>query len=593
MRAFVARPWPVRRDAVVAWSARGFGVSEGVALGRAYLVHAEPLPVVPDPLPPERVEEEIERFHSAREAAARELGLLRRQVRDALGERYAGILEAQYLILDDPSLIAETVQRVRVGRVSARWALKEAVAEFTRRFEAVEDDYIRERGGELADVHLRLQRLLRGEQPLDHIVPEESIVVAHALGPSDALMLADRRVVGLASDVGGLTSHTAILAQALCLPAVVGLHDFSRRVAAGERLILDGDLGEVVVTPTPAQIRAAAERRSASVVIEGVMASERELPPVTRDGTEIVIRANIEFPGEIERALRFGARGVGLYRSEFLFLSRSPELPSADEHYETYCAIAGEVAPDPAVVRTLDLGGEKYFHEILGQPEAHPMLGLRAVRFCLERPEIFRPQVLGLLRAAADHENLRVMLPLVSTVEEIRRVRVLFAEETRAAREAGLRVRDDLPLGVMIEVPAAALATDVLAAECDFLSLGTNDLIQYALAVDRSNESVGGLYQPRHTGVLRMLKFVVDCARKRGIPLSICGEMAAESESIELLLGVGLRELSVQPRAVGRVRERVRAIDLREAEIAAREALRGIPAGSADGILGGGGASAW
>jgi phosphotransferase system enzyme I (PtsI) len=453
-------------------SVRGIAVSGGVVVGRAYLLHAEPLPVVPDPIPPERVDEEIERFHAARAAAAEELELLKSQVLAALGDHHAGILEAQKLVLEDPTLVAETVQRIRVGRVSARWALKEVVAEFTRRFNDVDDEYIRERGGELADVHRRLQRLLRGERPLDHVVPEDSIVVAHSLGPSDAVVLARRRVVGLATDVGGRTSHTAILAQALCLPAVVGLHDFSRRVAAADRLILDGDRGEVIVSPSAEQIAEVLERRRESVAVENEMASERDLPAVTRDGTEIAVRANIEFAEEVDRALRFGARGIGLYRSEFLFLSRSPDLPSADEHAATYGEIASKVAPHPAVVRTLDLGGEKYFHRVLGRREQHPMLGLRAVRYCLERPEVFRPQLQGLLRAAAEHDNLKVMLPLISTVEEIRAVRRMLAEEAGHLRESGVAVREDVPLGIMIEVPAAAVAADVLAAEVDFLSLG-------------------------------------------------------------------------------------------------------------------------
>jgi len=556
---------------------RGIGVSSGVAVGRAHLLHAEPLPIVPDPIPPERVAEEIERFHAARRAAIGELALLKRQVLDALGERYAAILEAQTLVLEDPSLIGETTKRIQVGRVSARWALKEVVGEFLRKFDAIDDDYLRERGGELADVHLRVQRLLRGETTATRDLPEHSIVVAHSLGPADAIVLAGKGVVGLATDVGGLTSHTAILAQALCIPAVVGLHDLSQRVMEGEHLILDGDSGEVIREPSAAQILDGETRRSASLALEHEMAIDRDLPAVTRDGTEIVIRVNIEFPGEIDRGLQFGAQGVGLYRSEYLFLSCAPELPTADEHARVYCEIAGKVAPYAAVIRTLDLGGEKYFHEVLGRPEPHPMLGLRAVRFCLERPEIFRPQLEGLLRAAALHDNLSVMLPLISTVEEIRDVKRLLAEAARSLESDGVPVRADVPLGIMIEVPAAAVAADVLAEEADFLSLGTNDLIQYTLAVDRSNQSVADLYQPRHPAVLRMLRMVVDAGRERGIPVSICGEMAADLDSLELLLGLGLRELSVQPRAVGPVRQAVRRIDLSRARKRARESLDGFP----------------
>jgi phosphotransferase system enzyme I (PtsI) len=552
---------------------RGIGASGGVAVGQVYLLHPEPLPVVPDPLPPERVEDEIERFHAARQAAGRELESLTRQVQEALGERYVGILEAQRLVLEDPILVTATTQRIRVGRVSARWALKEAVAELVRRFDTIDDEYLRERGGELADVQRRLQRLLRGEQPHDPRVPDQAIVVAHAVGPSDAILLASQPIVGLATDVGGRTSHTAILAQALCIPAVLGLHDLSQRVRAGDPLLLDGDAGTVVLAPSAAQVAEAETRRAASRELETRQLSDRDLPAVTLDGVEIVIRANIEFPTEVERALRFRARGIGLYRSEFLFTSRTPELPDAEEHYRIYREIAERVAPEPAIVRTLDLGGEKYFHEVLGGRSGPPVLGLRGVRFSLERPEIFRPQLAGLLRAAAEQDNLRMLLPLVSTIDEVRAVRRLLAEEAQRLAASGRAVRPDLPLGIMIEVPAAAMAADLFAQEIDFLSIGTNDLIQYAIAVDRGNEDLTALYQPFHPGVLRMLKFVVDSGRRHGIPVALCGEMAADPNAVPLLVGLGLRELSVQPRAVGLVRHAVRHTDAGQAERLARHAL--------------------
>ncbi len=339
---------------------RGMAVSSGVAVGRAFLLHAEPLRIVPDPISAERVDAEIEVFHRARADAGVELEELKRQVQEALGEPYARIFDAHKLILEDPNLVDQTVERIRVGRVSARWALKEVVEELTRRFDSVDDEYIRERGGELSDVHRRLQRVLRGESGKFRQLPESGpiVVVAHTVGPSDAVILAAKQVIGLATDVGGRTSHTAILAQALSLPAVVGLHDLSRRVRAGDPIVLDGDSGQVIVAPGPAETAEAERRRSASLELESRMASVRDLPTVTADGTEITIRANIEFPGEVDRAVDFGAQGIGLYRSEFLFLSRAPAMPTEEEHYETYREICGKVEPHPAVIRTLDLGGE-------------------------------------------------------------------------------------------------------------------------------------------------------------------------------------------------------------------------------------------
>lgn len=540
---------------------QGLGVSSGIADGRVVLLPTMSLPVVPVPVPPERVEEEIRRFEGAVEQATRELGELRERTREMLGESYAGILDAQLLIVVDASLVSGIVQRIRMGRVSASWALKEIIGEFAQRFEAIDDPYLRERVGDLEDVHLRLQRLLRGEvNPKDAVTGDEPrIVVAHSLGPSDAVLLARQNIAGFATDVGGKTSHTAILAQALSVPAVVGLHDISERVRSGDDVILDGDTGLVVLQPEEDDRHEARRRQKDLADREDTLADTRDLPVVTRDGVEVRVQANIEFPQEVAKAVHYGARGIGLYRSEFLFLSRSPEFPSEDEHYRTYLEMAEAMAPHQVTVRTLDLGGEKYYHEMLDRRESNPVLGLRAVRFCLKRPDIFRPQLRGLLRAGAQ-ADLRIMIPLVSNVEEIRDVRRLLSQEAEDLKAHGIPCRADLPVGIMIEVPAAAIAADLLASESDFFAIGTNDLIQYSLAVDRGNESVVYLYQPLHPAVLRMLKFVVESADRAGIPVSLCGEIAADASMSGLLLGMGIRELSVQPRAVGPVIRAVREL---------------------------------
>ncbi len=552
----------------------GVGVSPGVAVGRVLLLTRQALPVVPTPIPPERVEEEIERFEQARQAARVELLAVRDRIREALGEHYASILEAQLLIVDDARLVAETTQRIRVGRVAAEWALKEVIGGLMRTFETIEDDYLRQRGGDLDDLHQRLQRQLRGgpapragrhlEGPL--------VVVAHALGPSDAMALAEREVRGLATDVGGPTSHTAILAQALGVPAVVGLRDLSLKAMSGDAIVLDGETGEVELAPGPEAIEAARAKQAEWERRESAMAADSALPVVTADGVEITLRANIEFPQEAELALRFGARGIGLYRSEFLFLSRSPEFPSEDEHYRTYREIGERVAPHPAVIRTLDLGGEKYFHTVLHGDEANPVLGLRGIRLCLQRPDIFRPQLRGLLRAAV-HADLRLMIPLVIEPGEVREVRRLLAAEARGLAAEGREARADVPVGIMVEVPAAAMTADLLAREVDFFSLGTNDLIQYALAVDRNNESVDYLYKPDHPAILRTLRFVIRSANAAGTPVAVCGEMAADPRLTAILIGLGLRELSVQPRALGAIRRAIRGCTLSESERIAERAL--------------------
>ncbi len=552
---------------------QGIGVSSGVAVGRVLRVEADAFAIVPTPIPPERLDAEIARFEEARARAAQELNELQRRVEEALGPRYAGMLEAQKLVLDDPSLVAETVQRIRIGRISAAWALQEAVKVFERRLEAVDDPYFRERGGDLTDVHRRLQRLLRGEPAAPPATLEGPVViVARTLGPADTVALARAGVVAMATDVGGRTSHTAILVQALSVPAVVGLHDLAQRARTGDEIVVDGDRGIVELHPDAAAVARARERQEAWRDADRQMALSRDLPAVTRDGVEIVIRANIELLEEVPALLRYGARGIGLYRSEFLFLAHDPDLPTEEDHYRAYRELTEKVAPHPAVVRTLDLGGEKYFHRVLDRSDAYPALGLRAVRLCLKRPDIFRPQVRGLLRAAV-HGEVRIMIPLVTTADEVRAVRGIVTQEGERLKAEGAACRADVSLGIMIEVPAAAIAADLLAREADFLSLGTNDLIQYALAVERGNDSVAFLYQPLHPAVLRMMQFVVRSGGARGLPVSLCGEMAADPALTGLLAGLGLRELSVPPRAVARVREAVRGVDVAEATRLAEEAL--------------------
>jgi phosphotransferase system enzyme I (PtsI) len=556
----------------------GIGVSSGTAIGRAVVIASDSSPVAPVPVSPERVDDEVARFHQARERARRELKDLKARMLRVLGEAYAGILEAQLLILDDANLVGETVERIRAGRVAASWALKEVVHAFMRRFDSIDDGYLRERGGDLADVHRRLQRLLRGESGGAVAMPEGPlIVVAHTLGPSDTMVLAREGVVGFATDMGGRTSHTAILAQALSLPAVVGLHDLSLNVLPGDLVALDGDAGTVDLAPGAEDQARVKARREAWTAREAAMAAARDLPAITEDGVEIILRANIELPQEVGAAIRYGARGIGLYRSEFLFLSRAPEFPSEEEHYRTYRDLAEKVAPHPAVVRTLDLGGEKYFHEVLDREETNPVLGLRAVRFCLTRPDIFRPQLRGLLRAAA-HAEVRIMIPLVTTVAEIRQVKKILLEEAALLKAKGIPCRADVPVGIMVEVPAAAATADLLAREAAFFSLGTNDLIQYALAVDRGNESVAYLYQPLHPAVLRMLRFVVRAGRDRGIDVSICGEMAGDPSLTRMLVGLDFREMSVQPRAIAAVRETIRRLKAVEAARLAESALAESPA---------------
>jgi len=540
----------------------GTGVSPGVAVGTATLLDPASGPPRERALPAGRPPAaEIDAFATAREIARAELEGLRERLATSLGASYGAILDAQILLVNDPALVVEAERRIKEERVTAAWAVHAVLSGYLERFAAIDDGYLRERGADLKDLERRLLRALAsprggGEAPAP---PGPTILVGHTIGPSDAVALAREGVVGLVADLGGPTSHTAILAKAFGVPAVVGLGDLASQASGGETLLVDGDQGVVIVEPSPAEIDEARRRSDASRLRESAWVSAKDLPAVTRDGVEVLLRANVEFLEEAAAAVRFGAAGIGLYRSEFLYVATAPDFPTEEEQLATYAELASRVAPHPVVIRTLDLGGEKYFHDVLERAEPNPVLGLRGLRLCLRRPEIFRPQLRALLRAAAG-ADVRVLLPLVTTPGEIREVRRLLKREAEDLAAKGVPCRPDVPLGAMIETPAAAGIADLLAREVEFLSVGTNDLIQYALAVDRGNPSVASLYDPLHPAILRMLRSVLRAAASRGVPVSLCGEMAADPTLIPVLVGLGFRELSCPPRAVPPVRDAVRAL---------------------------------
>ncbi len=553
---------------------RGIGASPGIAVGKALVIESQDASIFRVPIEPEGVEEEVRRFLAARDAARDQLLAIRTRVAGNLGESYAQIFDAQLLILDDASLTGESINRIRSEMVNAEWALRTVVARFLKFFSEMEDPYIKERGGDIEDVHLRLQTLLAGRRDHHDLseLTEDTVIISHSLSPSDAAGLHHERIVGLAIDVGGRTSHTAILAQALGIPAVVGLHDASARVRSGDIVVVDGEEGAIELSPPPEVIVESARRRAEIVERESALLAAKDLPSVTSDGVAVALLANIEFPDELPQALRYGAAGVGLYRSEFLYLMRSPDLPTEDEHWQAYDQIARATNGAETVIRTLDLGGEKYFHTVLDKEGANPVLGLRAIRFCLKRTDVFRTQLRGLLRASVSR-NIRVMLPLISGVAELRAAKRILSEVQQELAADGVPHNPDLDLGIMIEVPSAAVISDILAREVRFFSIGTNDLIQYSLAIDRGNESVAYLYQPLHPAILRMMAQVVHSAARAGIDVSICGEMASDPLAVPILIGLGIRKLSMNAAAIPVVRAMVRRISASAAEQLARRLL--------------------
>ena len=556
---------------------QGHGVSPGIGIGRAICFKDRALEVFRFPLPDGGVEQEVTRLHRAVAKAQEELSATRQQARDELGEDLVAIFEAQSLLLADTILLDRIEARIRSEQINAEWAVHVTTEEYSQRFESLERPDFRERKDDLHDVARSLMRALQGVSHHDlSELQGDLVIVAHDLTPSDAVRLG-RQTVAFAVETGGPTSHTAIIARDLGLPMVSGLEGVLGLATDNDPVIVDGARGEVVLHPDQEVLDQSRQRQHEIVEEKTRLLSTRSLPSVSADHVSIELMANIDLPEEIDDAIGYGAAGVGLYRSEFLYIESSPELPSEEQHYEIYRRILDEMHPHPVVIRTFDLGGQKLAREVMHTHEEHPVLGLRGIRLTLARPEIFRVQLRALFRAGAGR-NLWIMVPMISTLEEVRMFHS-FAEEVRRELESeGLEHTREAKIGIMIEVPCAAMIADLLAPEVDFFSIGTNDLIQYALAVDRNNEHVSYLYQPLHPGVLRMIRFVLNSAQEAGIDVSMCGEMAADPRHTALLLGLGFRRLSVSPRVIPGIKKEVRdltvadLVDLAERCLASRTA---------------------
>ncbi len=519
----------------------GRSIVGGSVMGRLVTLGPDSHEVFRVALEPHQIDAEIERLRTAVAGTGKELERARRQVADLAGERLAAIFDAQHLLLKDPDLQNRVEKRVAEEKVNAEWALEETLRALLERFSQLESDHLRQRADDLRDVGRALQRALAGNAPqtVERLKTGEPIVVlAHDLTPSETIRLSRAGVLGFGLEVGGQTSHTAIIARSLDLPLVAGLSAELIAVPEASQAIVDGDRGLVVLDPGDATRRRYQIFWERSSRREAQDLSDAALESRTVDGAAVELMANIDLPDEFPDVGRFGARGVGLYRSEFLFIESSPALPSEEEQLAVLEGLLSAAAPHPAVVRTFDLGGRKLAQEVIETHESNPVLGLRGIRLTLQRRDIFKSQVRAILRAGAVG-RLRVLLPMVTAIEEILEFRA-FVDECAAELEAeGRPYRTDFKLGSMIEVPAAAMIADRIARHVDFLSLGTNDLIQYSMAVDRSNEHVAYLYQPFHPAILRMVRFVVDAAREAGVEVLVCGEVAADPEATGLLLGLG------------------------------------------------------
>ena len=545
----------------------GIGVSPGIAIGKALVVETKEMAIFRVPINESEIEHEIKRFEQVIEIAREQLLSIRNKVAKQIGKRYTFIFDSHLLMLEDKALTKEVHRFIKEEKVNVEWALKRVVGDLLRAFDNIDDPYFRERGGDIEDVYKRIQTILSGSKNHHSLteLTEDVIVVAHSLSPSDTAMLNTDHVIAFATDLGGKTSHTAIIANALEIPAVVGLLNVYGNVRNRDEVIVDGNDGSFIHKPDEKQKKDYRAKKAEYEREDKILLRSIGKPAITRDGLEIKLMANIELPAEIKSVIEHGAQGIGLYRSEFLFLLKSPDLPSEEDHFQVYKEIAERIYPEEALIRTLDLGGEKYFHAVLEKDEANPVMGLRAIRLCLKRQDIFKKQLRGILRAS-HYGNVKIMFPLISTVEELRSAKSIMEEVKDELRKEKVPFTENVQIGIMIEVPAAAMIADILAKEVKFFSIGTNDLIQYYMAADRSNKSVSYLYQPLHPSVLRILKYIVECAEKNHVDVSICGEMASDPLYVPVLIGLGLRKLSMNPKSIPKIKEVIRNLDVSDIE---------------------------
>ena len=535
----------------------GTPASPGIVIGRAYHVQRTKTEVVyQEVVGPGQVVGQLHILEEALKKAEEELNRIRARVERELPAQ-AVLIEAHLMILKDPMFLGEVRKMIEEAQVTAAWAVICVANSIALKFSRMDDPYLRSRVEDLETVAERLVRFIHGgEGGAVEFSRERAVLIAHHLSPADTTQLDVDRVMGFITEVGGRTSHTAIVAQALEMPAVVGLEQALERIPSGAIIILDGTNGRVIVGPDEEELIRFEDLRARYSAFIAEMRSKSALPARTSDQRQLTVMANIEQPEEAASALEQGAEGIGLFRTEFLYLSQ-PQLPSEEQLYENYRQVVEAMAGRPVTIRTLDIGGDKFAHHFDVVPEMNPAMGLRAVRLCLKRQDIFKTQLKAILRASA-HGPVRVMFPLISGVHELRQCNLILNECKEELKSQGREMDELLPVGCMLEVPSAVFVADLLAREADFVSIGTNDLIQYGLAIDRVNEYVSHMYKPFHPAVLRMIERVLAAGAEAGIPVGMCGEMAAEPSAVPLLLGMGLTEVSVNPQAVPRVKHIIR-----------------------------------
>ena len=556
---------------------KGIAASGGIAIAKVYCIGKEEFSVPQKKISHADISREIYRLEEALIETRRELFALQKRISDELGFDHARIFEAHLLVLEDRVLIEDIIQQIKNKKVNVEYAFSQSTQKFINTLLKLEDEYLRERVIDIEDVSRRvLRKLLKKESVSLEDLKEKVIIVAHDLSPSQTAALPKEELLGFVTDHGGRTSHTTIIARSLGIPAVVGIEVATKNIKPGDKAIIDGYEGVVIVNPTPKVLKEY-QKKLAKITKEiKAIHISKTVKVLTLDKKEVVVSGNVEFPEEIPLIHEYAAEGIGLYRTEYIFLGKKL-LPTENEQYKAYVRAAKKVKPHSVIIRTIDIGGDKFLSKPIVPAEMRPFLGWRAIRFCLARPDIFKTQLRAILRASSEG-NIKVMFPMISGLEELRSAKQLLEECKRDLKKEGTKFDKNISVGTMIEVPSAALTADTLARESDFFSIGTNDLIQYSLAVDRGNEKVAYLYEPGHPAILQMVKRVIEDAHRHNIWVGMCGEMSGEPLFAILLLGLGLDEFSMPPPRVTRIKELLRNVRQSDAQKVAQKALSFVTA---------------
>ncbi len=551
---------------------KGIPAAPGITSGKAFLFGREQYVIGRSNIKEEDIPSEIKRFKDALIQTKNEILDIKKHISEEMGIAQGQIFSAHLLVIEDSMLIEEVIAKLKKEKLCIEYVFQDVLKRYIKVFSEMDDEYLKERISDINDVGRRILKNLIGvkEDMLSNL-KEKVIVVAYDLSPSETATMHKKNVIGFVTDIGGRTSHTAIMAKSLEIPAVVGLEVVTKRVETDDMIIVDGTHGIIIVNPSPKTLKKYESDREKFVAFEKHLLELKDLPCVTLDGRKIELTANIEVPEDVPSVLAHGGEGIGLYRTEYFYMNRR-DLPTEEEQFKAYSAVARRIKPYSVIIRTLDLGGDKFLSQLEVPHEMNPFLGWRAIRFCLARPDIFKTQLRAIVRASA-YGKLKVMYPMISGLDELKQANSILNEVKKDLKKNSVSFDENMEVGAMIEIPSAALTSDILAKEADFFSIGTNDLIQYALAVDRVNEKIAYLYEPAHPAVLRLIEKVIENGHKAGIWVGICGEMAGDIVMTLVLLGLGLDEFSTSPIAIPEIKRIIRSVTMRQAKEIAQQAI--------------------